>query len=287
MLKRMNLNIKKMFLLMLFSANIFAADESLELILKKSILESGYLEPKKLYINNFENLEVEGKIFLRAKKLSLNGNIACSTCHILEKGSSDGIPNAAGIYGTGEGEQRIMSGALIVPRNTLGLWGVGSKGFETFFWDGRVSLHGQKIISQFGSQQPSNDPLIVAVHLPAVEIRETLDEDDFVLQNKLESLGGAKNVFEAVTHKLKINEPETINNLALKLNKKVKDIEYLDIAKSIASFIRSEFRIKETKLDRFVKSEVKVFKKRIKWWYYILWERRLCSMSFWSAFHRF
>ena len=85
------------------------------------------------------------------------------------------------------------------------------------------------------------------MHLPE---KMLIDEDDFVLQNKLESLDDAKNVFEAVTHNLKINEPETINNLALKLNKKVKDIEYLDIAKSIASFIRSEFRIKETKLDR-------------------------------------
>jgi cytochrome c peroxidase len=259
----MNLNISIFLIFFILVGNVFSADRALEEIARKAILSSGYLTPEYLYISKDENLKEEGKIFFESKKLSLNGNISCLTCHIAKKGSSDGIPNAAGIYGTGESGERIKSGALIVPRNTLALWGVGSKGFETFFWDGRVDFSNEKNISQFGSHQPSEDPLITAVHLPVVEIRETLDEDSFVLKHKLESLGGAKNLFEAIVYKLKTEEKEAITSLAEKLNKTVVEIKFIDIARSLASFIRNEFKLKSTKFDKFVEGKISLSNKEL------------------------
>lgn len=57
---------------------------------------------KELYINKDEGLVPVGKIVFETKKLSLNGNISCQTCHLSQFGSADGIPNAAAIGGTGE-----------------------------------------------------------------------------------------------------------------------------------------------------------------------------------------
>ena len=47
-----------------------------------------------------------------------NGRMACQTCHLNEFGSADGLPNAVGIFGVGEGPERAFSDGRIVPRNT-------------------------------------------------------------------------------------------------------------------------------------------------------------------------
>ena len=246
MWKPMNLNIRYYLIFIIFFSSFVYAEKGLGKILRSAIIENGFKSPEYMYINEHENLAPEGEIFFKSNHLSLNGSISCATCHISKKGSSDGIPNAAGVRGLGEGRERLLSGAKIVPRNTLALWGVGSKDFNTFFWDGRVDFGSIKIISQFGSQIPSHDPLITAVHLPVVEIRETLEEDDFVLAHKQESLSGAKSVYKAIVKNLITHEQEAIENLANKIGVDIKDIKFLDIATSIAAFIRAEFKIKNT-----------------------------------------
>ncbi len=252
MLKYMSLNIRYSVLLALFFTPYLLAGAATEAIVRGAILEGGYVEPRNLYVNRDELLADEGKIFFKSKSLSLNRNISCATCHISSKSTTDGIPNAAGIEGYGEGLERLLSGAKIVPRNTLALWGVGSKGFATFFWDGRVDFSGKKPLSQFGVEVPSEDPLITAVHLPVVEIRETVEEDDFIKAHKQEKIAGAKAVYRAITKKIKKNETDTVISLAKKLNKNIEEITFLDIATSIAAFIRKEFQIKSTPLDKFV-----------------------------------
>ena len=52
--------------------------------------------------------------------------------------SADGIPNAVGVGGIGEGSERVKSYGAILPRNTLPLWGRGIENFNTLFWDGRI-----------------------------------------------------------------------------------------------------------------------------------------------------
>ena len=197
-----------------------------------------------------------GKVIFKSKKLSLNGNIACQTCHLSKFGSSDGIPVAAAVGGTGEGPQRLLSGAKLLPRNTLPFWGRGGKGFSTFFWDGKVDFADDKQISQFGSKPPSDDALVTAAHLPVVEVREMLVEDPFVREHMQESVGQATEVYQAIADNLRRYEPDASKALAADLRKPVDALTYTDYARSIAAFIRSEFRIRETKLERFVtKSE--------------------------------
>ena len=254
----MNLNIK--LLLFIFFINNAFANESFQNILRSTAIENGYQSPKSLIIEKDSELFEEGKAFFESKNLSFNKNIACATCHITRLGSSDALPNAAGIEGSGEGINRLLSGARIIPRNTLAMWGVGSKEFKRFFGMEELTLV-EKIISQFGDSIPSKDPLISAVHLPVVELRETIDEDDFILAHKLESTKGADAVFDAITKKLTNKEPKAINSLANKLNKNLDEVEFLDIARSISAFIRKEFRIRESKFSTFMSGDTKVMNK--------------------------
>ena len=265
MSKFMNLSIRLLCKLIIFSfvPYVYAGD-GIEKIIKNAIKENGYISPVELYFNPDEALSPEGKVFFNSKHLSLNGQVACSTCHLTKRSTTDGIPNAAGVRGTGEGLERLLSGAKIVPRNTMALWGVGSKGFETFFWDGRVDFSQKNVISQFGSNIPSTDPLITAVHLPVVEIRETLEEDDFVLAHKKESIDGAEAVYREITKNLIKREPVACLKLSKKLNIKLENLTFLDIASSIAAFIRKEFRIKSTPLDDFMSGKKEFTSKQLK-----------------------
>ena len=249
----MNLNTKNIYtcIFLLLCSDLYS-DTGVDEILRQKIKDNGFIPAEQNYINPQANLSSIGKTFFESKHLSLNGKISCSTCHIKEKGLSDGIPNSAGVRGVGEGKYRLKSGAKIVPRNSIGLTGIGGKNQKVFFWDGRVDFSGQEIISQFGSYIPSPDPLVTAVHLPVVEIRETLEEDDFILAHKSESVSAAESVFKAINKNLKNNEKQAMNELATKLNKSFDDLQFIDVAKSIAGFIREEFKITENKLERFV-----------------------------------
>ena len=254
----MNLNIKLFILFIIFSFQVFADSKSS--ILKKAILDNGFIkDPKELVISDDKHLSEVGAKFFESNHLSLNGNISCKTCHNPKTASIDKIPNASGVLGHGEGYKRLKSGGKVVPRNTLALFGVGGKGFKTFFWDGRIDYADvNNVISQFGKQIPSNDPLITAVHLPVVEIRETLLEDDLVLENKNESVKGAQIIYQAITDNLQLNEKEAISELAKLLQKNKEEIKFIDIARSIAAFIRSEFSIKETKLHKFSQDKTRL-----------------------------
>lgn len=261
----MNFAIKGILLLcLLLSASVFAQGNAYVEILKKQVKDSGFVTSVKLYNNPDEKLSAVGKTIFESKGLSLNGDIACKTCHLEKFGSSDGIPVAAAIGGAGEGPSRLKSGAKLLARNTLALWGVGARGFKVFFWDGRVEFTANKKMSPFGSTPPSSDPLVTAVHLPVAEIREMLDEDKFVVQYKKESAKGAAAVYQAIADNLRRAEPNASSKLAEYLKKLVIDLAYIDYARAIAAFIRSEFRIRPTKLEQFVEGTGKLSEDEIR-----------------------
>jgi|SaaInlStandDraft_1057018.scaffolds.fasta_scaffold08215_4 cytochrome c peroxidase len=254
MLKSMKLNISAVLLLIVGHApsDLIASEGAREQLIRDVIIENGFTPHENLYIDKDSELSPEGKVFFESTHMSLNGNIACATCHVSKIGSSDGIPNAVGVRGHGESIERLMSGGKIVPRNSLALWGVGSKGFQTLFWDGKLSFVDGKTISQFGSTAPSDDPLVTAVHLPPVEIRETLEEDAFVLNNKNETVAGVDVIYGAIVDNLRVHEPDAFEALAVKRKIPQEDVRFLDVAFALAAFIRDEFRIKETRIEKFV-----------------------------------
>lgn len=104
--------------------------------------------PLPLTANDFiafdEKQAALGQLLFYDKILSGNRNIACSTCHHPDLGTSDGLSLGVGEGGvglgmertTGVGENRIKKR---IPRNAPALWNLGAKSLETLFHDGRLA----------------------------------------------------------------------------------------------------------------------------------------------------
>jgi cytochrome c peroxidase len=229
-----------------------AASAPFEDIVRAAAKRNGFVPAAQTHVPVNRALLAPGEKLFKSKSLSLNGDIACQTCHLDKFGAADGLPNAVAVGGKGEGRERALSGGGILPRNTLPFWGRGGAGFNVFFWDGKVNFAGEEKLSQFGDARPSDDPFITAVHLPAVEIREMLAEDNKVRANKTETVEAARNLFAAITAQLRKKEPAAINAIAQAFAIKEEDVSFLQIATSLASFIRDRFRLRETKFHRFV-----------------------------------
>ncbi|TFF19975.1 methylamine utilization protein MauG [Jiella endophytica] len=192
-----------------------------------------------------------GRLLFQSKSLSLDHETACASCHLDRFGSSDGLPNAMGVGSTGQGTARMRSGGAVIPRNTLPFWGRGGKGFTTFFWDGKVDGSSGTILSQFAGREPSQDPLVVAVHLPPVEIDEMVADTAEHSTLEGESVGSAAKVFDALAERVR-SLSSLADPLAAATAKPVEKLDFKDMAEAIAAFIRQNFAIGTTRLHRFV-----------------------------------
>jgi cytochrome c peroxidase len=229
-----------------------AAGAPFEDIIREAARKNGFVPAVQTHVTVNPALLAPGEVLFKSKALSLNGDIACQTCHLDEFGSADGIPNAVAVGGKGKGRARVLGDGGILPRNTLPFWGRGGAGFSVFFWDGKVHFGGESRASQFGDTPPSDDALITAVHLPPVEIREMLAEDRTVLSNKKETVRSAENLYAAIMTQLRRKESLAIAALAKANAVKEDEVSFLHAATSLASFIRQRFRIRETRFHRFV-----------------------------------
>ncbi len=198
-----------------------------------------------------EIVEIGRRLF-EDKRLSLNSDMACKTCHLDQFGSADGLPNAIGVGGVGEGPERAESDGLIVPRNTLPLWGRGSIGFDVLFWDGKVEKRDGQLISQFGELAPSEDPLVVAAHLPFVEIREmVLDTDAVIAQYEAESVEAANGIYGILTERV-MADSWYREALPQAFSVSSDQISFSHVAESVAGFIRTKFALRPTRFHEFL-----------------------------------
>ena len=239
-------------LVLLIGGELRAQGDSVVAILRDTALKNGLRPTKQLFNDTDSHLATIGKTFFESEDISLNRQISCRTCHLDKFSSADGLPNAVGIFGKGRGPDRAFSDGRIVPRNTLPLWGRGALGFDVFFWDGKVDFSGERPLSQFGDARPSQDALLTAVHLPPVEIREMINDDADVSRHKLESPKQAKKLYKRIIKRLFQKEQQAISELAIRLGKRAEMVMFHDVARSIAAFIRAEFRLEDTKFHRFV-----------------------------------
>jgi cytochrome c peroxidase len=196
-----------------------------------------------------------GRRLFEEPLLSLNSDISCSVCHLPDFGSTDGLPNAIGVLGVGRGPERAESDGVIVPRNVLPLWGRGGPGFDAFFWDGKVELDGPDIRSQFGNSVPSDDPLVVAVHLPFVELREMVIDDEVVeTRFENESVAAAAQVYDILAARI-VRVPEYARDISAVFGVSREGIRFLHIAEAIAAFIRHRFALTDTRFTKFLRGE--------------------------------
>lgn len=227
------------------------AETMREAVLRKAALENG-LRPVEESWPEFEPEKAEvGKLLFESELLSLTRNVSCRNCHLDEFGSADGLPLGHGAGGVGKGVERMKSPAGVLSRNTLALWGRGGVGFDVFFWDGRVDASSGDVRSQFGTMAPSDDPLVVTVHLPPVEFREMIGESDATEWLRQGDVGAAARVHTEIARRIR-ETPEIAEPLAVASGLEVGNLTYLQIAQAISAFIRSEFRLRETRFHRFV-----------------------------------
>lgn len=237
-------------LLAIFTALEARADLRTE-ILRKRALENGILSPS-LMIGKIDKARSKlGRELFKDVRLSINGEISCETCHQDQFSSADGLPNAIGVGGKGFGFERLKSNGAIVPRNTLPLWGRGSKGFDTFFWGGKVAFQKGNVTSQFGNNPPSLSPLEVSVHLPMVEFREMVSETKEAERFRTETSASANKIYAELLRRIK-GDTVLVTKFVSAYSVEKNEIQFSMITTAIAEFIRDRFRIVETKFHRFV-----------------------------------
>lgn len=232
-------------------ANPAAADTLRDSVLRQAALDAGLVPAEETHVPVAPDLVAAGKLLFQTKKLSLEHETACASCHLDRFGSADGLPNAIGTEGRGEGVARLMGGGDIIPRNALPFWGRGSKGFDVFFWDGRIDARGEAMISQFAGEEPSDDPLVVAVHLPPVELGEMLLNSAGSETLQSETVASANQVYDQLAQRLR-DDPEIGPALARAHGVEPSEIRFIDVAEALAGFIRHNFRLKPTRFHDFV-----------------------------------
>ena len=232
-------------------AGIAAAETLRERTLRDQALKAG-LVPAETLLPPFSQAQSDaGRLLFKSTALSLTEEIACQNCHLDRFASADGIPLGIGTRGEGEGLDRMRHGGDMLPRNTLPFWGRGAIGFDVFFWDGRVDASSGSILSQFGDLVPSDDPLVVAAHLPPVEIKEMIRDDDAAEVLRTESVESAKIVYAEIERRVQA-DADLSDALGLAYGFEREDIRYLHIAESLAAFIRDRFRLHPTRFHNFV-----------------------------------
>lgn len=220
--------------------------------LRDAARDAGVRPLSEIRVTADPRLAAVGEKLFASSLLSFNSDTSCQTCHLDRFGSADGLPNAIGTGGAGEGEQRLAAGGDIVPRNALALWGRGTAGFDTFFWDGKVRMTEAGITSQFGAAAPSTDPLEVAVHLPFVEIRELVARDQNVQDNyETETVESASRILEELARRIR-QDNELGPEVALAAGVDRDAIQFPHIARAVAAFIRAKFAVKETAFHSFL-----------------------------------
>jgi cytochrome c peroxidase len=73
--------------------------------------------------------------------LSTNKDISCATCHLIKRGSSDGISKSIGTGGRDLAEKRKKGSDHIQHnRNSQALWNLDNNAVKNLFWDGRIEV---------------------------------------------------------------------------------------------------------------------------------------------------
>jgi cytochrome c peroxidase len=221
-------------------------------VLRRAIIDNGFVRATELEVPSEKGRHEVGKLIFSSSLMSINGSISCIDCHLEQFGSSDGLPNAIGVGAKGAGAERLSSSGRILPRNALPLWGRGGAGFDTFFWDGKVTVKDGRVVSQYGDHAPSEDPLVVAVHLPSVELREMVNDTPEVHEKLVsEDVSSAERIQSTLAVRFAA-DPKIGPLLAKSYGVKRGELTFNEVGDALASFIRHEFRVRQTNLERFV-----------------------------------
>jgi len=133
--------------------------------------------------------------------LSGNRDVSCSTCHLVDYGTSDGLDLSIGVGGQGKGALRVsISAKELHPRNSMDLWNRDHNNVSSMFWDGRIEVTSSvtnKFKTPLGQGLPAGlDNLMAAQSLfPLITPNEMLGYP-----------GNVSSIFNAPEHTSRTNE---------------------------------------------------------------------------------
>ena len=204
-----------------------------------------------------------GRLLFFDKVLSGNRNISCATCHHPRFGTSDGLSLGIGEGGHGVGIDRIPGTGQArikkrVPRNSLGLWNLGSVDQTILMHDGRIS---EADTYENGFNTPAeewlpagfNDLLAVQAIFPLIaqfEMAGNLNENEVIgavhdrvdyawpiIEERVRQIQGYRSLFvESFAH---IEHPS--------------EISIVDIGNAIGAFVNHQWRSYDSPFDDYVK----------------------------------
>lgn len=231
--------------------SVVAASGLRENVLRDAARDAGLAHVEATHVPASRDLASVGQLLFESRLLSFNKDTACASCHLDQFGSADGLPIAIGTEGEGIGIARVVNGGDIVPRNALPFWGRGGVGFDVLFWDGKIDGTSDELISQFGNEVPSEDPLVVAVHLPPAEIGEMVIDHGATKELQTEQVSTATLLYAELAERIQ-KDQQMGPALALARGVPQNEIAFLDIAEAIAAFIRMNFKLRSTRFHEFV-----------------------------------
>lgn len=252
------------FLLVQHAASGSDLDARLDLVARVYALAPKVCESSLESFTSKTELRV-GELLFEAKSLSGDRDISCSSCHLDQFGSADGLPLAVGVGGIGEGHDRLYANqGTLVQRNAISLFGRGSSEFSSFFWDGKVQVVDGRVITQFGDQLPEifQSPLAVAAILPLIERDEFIGTSSTLRPNEIEEAVEDKLYFqryEAVSKAIRqrLLQPATDGDreLADGLSDAgilLSEFELAHAGNLLAKFIAEKFRCQPSNWDRYL-----------------------------------
>ena len=212
-----------------------------------------------------------GELLFESTALSGDRDISCSSCHLDQFGSADGLPFSVGVGGVGEGYDRyaLNQGAL-VQRNSFSLFGRSSGDFSSFFWDGKVQVVDGKIITQLGDQLPKSiqSPLAAAAMLPIIERDEFIGTTNSLWPNDIEEAVEDKlyyRRYQAVSGAIRdrVLHPKTDDDRELAAGLKdagitLTQFELAHAGNLLAKFIGEKFKCQVSDWDKYLQGELSV-----------------------------
>jgi cytochrome c peroxidase len=256
---------KRCFLIMLvgFCAVDSVASRPLEAIEDSDFYFDGAVDPAKFEL---------GRSLFFDKILSINKNIACSTCHHPSHGTSDdlALPHGEGARGLGP-KRRVGAEQPVsrrVPRKSQALYMLGAREFDSLFHDGRVEPDPQHtwpsgFWSPAREQLPAglDNTLAAQAMFPVtspVEMAGHKGENPVATAVANDLLGGPEGVWALLARRLQaIPDYVALFRAAFLDIEHAQDIAFGHAANAIAAFEASAFRADESPFDRYLRTNDK------------------------------
>ena len=214
-----------------------------------------------------------GRLLFFDKILSGNRNIACSTCHHPEHGTSDGVALPLGEGASGLGPDRrpgdtpetAVHGR--VPRNSPALFNLGAREFTRMFHDGRVETdpngyYEGGFITPAKWKLPTGLDNVLAAQamFPVTSFEEMAGqkgENPVADARSLNNAAGPGGVWEQIAGRLQ-EIPEYVERFRAAFPGEIRSadqIAFVHAADAIAAFETSAFRADDSPFDRYLRGD--------------------------------